>query len=174
MMKGDRLENPFGTIVGKNSFFRAISDLEQVHFEGDTDISAAVTSCVNTGSRNGLSVIISDFLTDHDWKKAVDFLCYKGRQVLLIQVLSPDELEPAYSGRVNLIDSESEDISDVRNMKIRITRNLQLAYEDALREIFGEIKSFCSSRNVGYIAVRSDKPIEKMLFGELLKVGIMA
>ena len=36
-----------------------------------------------------------------------------------------------------------------------------------------DIKSFCTSREADYITVRTDKPIEKMLFGELLKVGLM-
>lgn len=67
---GDRAENPFGTIVGKNSFFRAIGELENVTFEGDSYISAAVTNCPDTGTNDGLTVIISDFLTPNDWKKS--------------------------------------------------------------------------------------------------------
>ena len=100
--------------------------------------------------------------------------CYKKRQVLLVQVLSPEETDPTYDGRVNLIDSESVDMSDQKNMKIRITRSMQKAYEEALRDFKQDIKTFCSKRNVDFISVRTDKPIERMLFGELLNVGIMA
>lgn len=173
MMKGEKVEDPFGTIVGKQSFFRAMSALENESFDNDTDISAAVTSCTNVGSKDGLSVIISDFFTDHDWKKAVDYLCYKNRQVLLVQVLTPEEIDPAYSGRVNLIDSEAEGLMDDKNMKLRITRSMQMAYADAFNDLVSDIKSFCTSRNVDFITVRTDRSIEKMLFGELLKTGIM-
>ena len=83
LIKGDRAENPFGTIVGKTSFFRAISELENLEFTGDSDIGKAVTNYPKTGSNDGLTVIISDFLTDSNWKKAVDYLTYKKRQVLL-------------------------------------------------------------------------------------------
>ena len=174
LMKGNRAEDPFGVLVGKNSFFRAISSLEDVAFEGDTDIAECVTTCPNVGSNDGLSVIISDFFTDSNWKKAVDYLTYKKRQVLLIQVISPEEQEPLYNGRVSLIDIESSDLADARNMKLRITRGLQLAYEEALRDMISDLKSFCNSREAGFLSVCTDKPIEKMLFGELLKVGIMA
>ena len=173
LIKEDAVEDPFGTIIGKNSFFRAISLLENLNFSDDADISQAVSSCANTGSNNGLSVIISDFLTRKDWKKAVDYLTYKKRQVLAIQLLSHEEEEPTYSGRVSLIDVESGDLADPRNMKLRITRSLQLAYQEALKDMKADIKSFCASRGADFISVTTDKPVERMLFGELLKAGIM-
>ena len=174
IMKGNRSENPFGTIVGKTAFFRAISALEEVVFDGDSDIEECVTRCTDGGSNNGLSVIISDFFTDSNWKKAVDYLSYKKRQVLLVQVLAPDEIDPTYDGRINLIDSEAEDVADHRNMKLKINRGMQNAYEEALKDFIQDIKDFCTKRNVGFITVRSDTPIEKVLFGELFKVGIMS
>ena len=173
IMKENRSENPFGTIIGKTPYFRAIGELEKLEYENDTDIESCVTSCPDTGSNNGLSVIISDFFTDSNWKKAVDYLCYKKRQVLLIHVMTPEEADPTYDGRMQLIDSESEDLMDSRNMKMKITRSMQQAYEEALKDFVGDIKSFCSKRGVGYVSVRTDQPIEKVLFGELLKVGIM-
>ncbi len=173
-IKESGYENPFGTIVGKNAFFRAIGAFEQLEFSGDPDIEACITGCPDTGTNNGLTVIISDFFTESNWKKAVDYLCYKHRQVLLIQIMSPDEIDPAYDGRVNLIDSESVDLADPKNMKIRITRGLQLAYEQALTDFKEDIRSFCMKRGAGFLSVSSDMPVERVLFGELLKVGIMS
>lgn len=174
LIKGEKAENPFGTIVGKTSFFRAISELEKVEFEGDCDLGKAVTACPNTGSNDGLTVIISDFFTKSDWKKAVDYLTYKKRQVLLVQIMTPDEIEPIYNGRLNLIDAEAEDLADPRNMKLRITRSMQLAYQDAMADFKADLKSFCVSRGAEFISIDTEHSIEKMLFSELLKVGIMA
>lgn len=170
LIKEDRAEDPFGTIVGKNTFFKAISDLENIEFTGDSDISKAVTQCPNVGTNDGLTVIISDFMTENDWKKAVDYLVYKRRQILLIQVLSPEEIDPLYDGRVDLIDSESF----ARNMRLRINRSMQMAYEEAVNDFIGDIKTFCTSRGVDFLSVSTDMPIEKMLLSELLKVGIVA
>ena len=174
LIKGDRAENPFGTIVGKTSFFRAISELENVEFSEDSDLQKAITNSPNTGSSDGLTVIISDFFTKSDWKKAVDYLTYKKRQVLLVQLMTPDEIEPVYDGRLNLIDSEAEDLADPKNMKLRITRSLQMAYQEAMTDFKADLKSFCVSRGAEFISIDTDQSIEKMLFGELLKVGIMA
>lgn len=174
LMKGERAENQFGTIVGKNAFFRAMGVLENTVFDGEADIEACVKSCPDTGTKNGLTVIISDFFTDSEWKKAVDYLCYKKRQVLLVQVLTPEEIDPSYDGRVSLIDSESVDLADEKNMKLRINRSMKQAYEEALRDFKADIKDFCMKRNVDFISVNTAAPIERVLFNELLKAGIMA
>ena len=173
LMKGDRAENPFGTIVGKSSFFRAIKSLEEVAFDEDTDIEACITK-TDVSAGNGLSVIISDFFTDSDWKKAVDYLLFKKRQVLLMQVLMPEELDPSYDGRVNLIDSESEDVLDGKNMRIKINKGLQAAYQEALKTFVGDIEDFCKKRDVGYVMLNTDTPIEKVLFSELFKTGMLS
>lgn len=173
LMKEGKSEEPFGTLVGKNSFFKAIGELQNVEFSGETDLASAVMNSPDTGSNDGLSVLISDFFTESDWKKAVDYLTYKKRQVLLVQVMTPEEADPVYDGRVHLIDSESVDLADEKNMKLRITRSMLTAYDEALTDMIKELRSFCSSRGADFISVRTDVPIEKTLFGELLKVGIM-
>lgn len=172
LMKGSVCDDPFGTIVGKTAFFRSIGELEKLSFGGECGISDAVMTS-GGGSNDGLAVIISDFFTDNDWKKAVDYLCYKRKQVLLIQVLSPDEADPVYDGRMHLLDSEAGDITDEKNMKLRITRGMLAAYAEALSDYKAELRSYCVSRGADFVSVRTDVPIEKMLFGELFKVGIM-
>lgn len=172
LMKGNVSDDPFGTIVGKKTFFNAVGSLENLEFGGETDLGAAITSS-DVGTNDGLAVIISDFFTDSDWKKAVDYLIYKKQQVLLIQVLTPEEIEPAYMGRVHLMDSEALDFADERNLKVRITGGLQAAYDEALKNLIDDARSFCHKRGAEFITVRTDVPIEKMLFKELFKVGIM-
>ena len=174
LMKDNISDDPFGTIVGKRAFFNAISSLEDLEFGGEVDISKAVSSCYNIGNNDGLAVIISDFFTDNDWKKAIDYLCYKKKQVLLIQVMTPEEAEPAYSGRIHLVDAEAAGMDDLKNLKLKINRAHLQAYDEALQMHLEDIRSFAVSRDAAFISVRTDQPIEKMLFKELLKVGIIA
>ena len=174
LMKGNASEDNTGVIVGKRAFFDAITGLESIDFDGDTDINKAIVSCLSLGNNDGLAVIISDFFTESDWKKAVDFLTFKKKQVLLIQVLTPDEIDPSYTGRVHLIDAEAESMEDGKNMKIKIDRSHQRAYEQAMADHTEELRSFCASRGADFISISTEMPIEKALFKELLKVGIMA
>ena len=172
LIKDDKSVDPFGVIVGKRAFFNAISSLESLDFDGETDLRSSIINS-QSGSNDGLTVIISDFFTDSDWRSAVDYLCYKKKQVLLVQVLTPEEADPTYMGRVNLIDSESNDMMDSRNLKMRIDRSYLLAYEEAMRDLVDGINRFCNSRGAEFVCVHTDQPIEKTLFKELLKVGII-
>ena len=174
LIKGSKAENPFGTIVGKRAFFRAMTTLEQIEFTDEADISSAIVGDPNVGTGDGMSVIISDFFSDNDWKKGVDYLVYKKNQVLLAQVYSPDELDPSYTDRVHLIDSESTDMGDSKNMKIRINKSMQLAFREAVAAFLADISDFCKRRDAGFISLDFEKPIENQLFSELLKRGTVS
>ncbi len=174
LIRGDRAENPFGTIVGKTAFFRAMKALGQIEFDGDADISRAIIGNPNTGTGDGMTVIISDFFSNDDWKKGVDYLVYKKKQILLMQVFSPDELDPAYTDRINLIDAEAADMADPRNMKLRINKATQQAFREAVTAFYDDIGNFCKKRGAGFISLNCEKPIERQLFSELLKRGTVS
>ena len=147
--------------------------LNEVDFYGDGDIGAAFDSLEDPVHGDGISIIISDFLTDADWKSAVDKLLYHNREVYLIQVLSRDEITPDISGKVLMLDAESIDEDDSRNYRSEITRTSVKAYEEAFLYHQREIKNFCAARNVGFITVCSDESIERMLFMKATEVGLI-
>ncbi len=159
------------SITGKEAFYRKITELEHTKFKGDVDLDKAIMSTQNIGSNDGLCVIISDFLTESNWKKAVDYLLYKKKQVLLVQVLSPNEIDPPYRGRVQLIDSEASHAFDERNLKMKITKSHIEAYKEALRDYQEDIKNYCSSRGVHFISSPSNESIEQFVFEKLERIG---
>ena len=160
-----------GVVTGKDAFFRAAKKLEDVKFKGEVNIEKAILSTLNIGANDGLCVIISDFLTENNWKKAVDYLLYRKKQVMLIQVLSPNEINPAYNGRVQLVDAEASHVLDERNIKMKITKSHIEAYKMALADYQDDIKKFCSSRGVHFLTASSDDKIEKLIFNKLEQVG---
>ena len=103
-LSGDECEDLCRTVMGKDAFYLAADRLNEVTFSGDTDLAASVMSCENPGRNDGITYIISDFLTESDWKSAVDWLLFKGRQVVLIQILSRDEISPGMSGKLQLME----------------------------------------------------------------------
>jgi len=164
LIKGDFADDPCGTLVGKNSFFNGISKIgDTITFEGDASIEDAILNCQNLGSNDGLTIIISDFLTENNWKSAVDYLLYRKRQVMLVQILTPEEIDPMQRGRVQMIDSESIHINDGKNMRIRLTKAHLKAYKRAINDFRADIKTFCDDRGVIFVEARSDEPIETFL-----------
>jgi uncharacterized protein (DUF58 family) len=171
LIKGETLEDIDGVITGKDAFYRAIHTLELTEFKGFADIEKSVMNGLNIGNNDGLTVIISDFLTENNWKKAVDYLVFKKRQVLLIQILSDDELNPQYTGRLRLVDSEAKDPLDESNMRLKITRSDLKAYEQALKDHQEDMKAFCTSRGAHFVTVSSKDSVERLVFDKLAQVG---
>ena len=58
-------------------------------------------------------------------------------------------------------------------MRLKIDRTNHAAYDQALRDYMDGLRSYCHSRGAEFISVSTEYPLEKMMFKELLKVGIM-
>lgn len=173
LMADGKCKELCGAVSGIEGFYDAAALLSDAEFGGDTDIEAAVKSCPDTGYDNGVSVIISDLFTESDWKKAVDFLLYKKREVLLIQVLSPEELDPDMLGKTQLNDLEADGEQDIRNTKMDINRSVMEAYKTAMKDYLNEVRDFCASRGVGYMCVSGNDTIEDILFKKGYETGFV-
>ena len=154
-----------GSRIGtREGFYGVAEELNAVRFGGDTDFGRAFTSLEDTGGHDGVSVIISDFLTESDYRAAADYLLYHGREVWFIQVLSPDELAPGMHGKMLLLDSESVNEDDYRNYKLDITKASLKAYSEAFKWHRQELKNYCAGRGIRFMTVCTDTPVEEMLF----------
>jgi uncharacterized protein (DUF58 family) len=172
-LHGKKCEKIGSTIIGREGFYNGANLLNNIKFKGDSDIGKSIGTIENPGKADGISVIISDFLTDSDWKGAVDYLLYHKREVFLIQILSRDEVTPSLSGKVFMLDSEGVGEDDDKNYRHEITKSSIKAYEEALMYHQNEIKQFCISRNVGFITLCSDESIEKILFLKATEGGLI-
>lgn len=164
LIKGKSCVDLCGEFYGKEAFYRAADKLSYTDFNGDADLAAGISKCENPGFNNGLTVIISDFFTDSNWKSAVDFLLHRKRRVLLAQILSPDEISPEYSGRIQFIDSEAADGDDYRNLRLDIGKSSMKVYTQTLQLYEKDIKNFCNSRNVDFLSFSTADSLEKTMF----------
>ena len=154
-------------MVGKESFLSSIGKLEEIVFDGDSYISEAIVP-ENVGYGDGLSVIISDFLTDNDYEAAIDHLIEKRRDVFCMQILTMDELNPQARGKVHFFDSESSD----RFYRKNIDREIAKAYKRALEYATTRIRDYCMARGADYLLVSAEDPAQTVLFEKLVNMGV--
>ena len=148
-----------GRISGREAFFRLGERLDAVQFAGEADLGVCIRNDLNPGTDDGVSYIISDFLTDSDWRGAVDLLLSRRREVALIQVLSPEELSPTLSGRFTFCDAEKSG----SRMTLDVDRDALHSYQETVTQFLAEIRSFCASRAVPYLLVKSNERVEDVL-----------
>ena len=154
--------------VGKDAFFDRVLALNDIEFSGESYISDAILPS-NVGMGDGMSVIISDFLTDSDYESAIDHLVSKKRDVLCIQILSTDELTPQIVGKKELFDSENIE----KVYKKNIDRNIIKAYRAAVEYATGRIREYCYSRGANYMLVAAEDRIIDVLFGQFEDAGVI-
>ena len=167
-LKGDTVEELMPITVGKEAFYNRIGNLNGIEFDGDSRISEAILPSV-VGKGDGMSIIISDFLTDDDYETAIDHLVGKKRDVLCIQILSADELNPQLNGKMHLFDAENIE----KTYKKNIDRNILKAYRAALAYATDRIREYCMSRGANYLLVGADDDVGEIIFGRFEEEGVV-
>lgn len=162
LLSGKACRDLCGRVSGREAFMRMGERLDTVSFSGESDLGACIRSDPNPGSDDGVTYIISDLLTDSDWRGAIDLLLSRRREVALIQVLSPEELEPVLSGRYTFCDSE-ESGGHASRITLDVDRDALRAYRETVEQFLEGIRRFCASRDVPYLLMRSDERAEDVL-----------
>lgn len=155
-------------MVGKEAYLSSINRLNDIEFEGDSFISDALLP-ENLGYGDGMSVIISDFLTDNNYEDAIDRLVGKRRHAFCVQVLSREELNPQIRGRVHFFDSENA----ARTYKKNVDRDIAKAYKEALAYVKDRISGYCAARGADYLLASAEDSVSEIFFGKLVDMGVL-
>lgn len=155
-------------MLGKDAFVSTISKINDIEFSGDSFISDAILPS-NVGYGDGYSVIISDFLTDNNYEDAIDHLASKRRDILCVQVLSKEELNPKIRGKMHLFDSENS----AKYYHKNINREIIQAYRRAVEYATGRIRDYCAARGADYMLVPAEEPATQVFFEKLVGMGVL-
>ena len=107
VIRGNQVEEIISGMVGKDSYFNYINKLNEIEFSGDVSISEAILSSAKIGMGDGYSILVSDYLTEEDFERAIDRFAERKRDILCVQVLSREELNPQVRGKMHLFDAEN-------------------------------------------------------------------
>ena len=139
---------------------------------GPTDFGAAAKRIALSRRGRGVMVVLSDFFMKEGYEQGLRMLVGRGYDVLAIQVLSPQEVEPegpnGVAGDLRLRDVEDADLADVT-----ISAPLLKKYKANLSAYCGELREFCARREITCLTVRSDTPIETLLLDYLRRRGLL-
>jgi uncharacterized protein (DUF58 family) len=113
-----------------------------------------------------IAVVISDLLLD-GYREGVRQLVGAGFSVNVIQVLSPEEMEPRGSGELELIDSET----GVR-LEVHLGRTSLAEYRRRLDAWLEETRDWCGNQGASHFLVRSDWDAERVLLDMLRQGGV--
>lgn len=167
-IRGNALEEIVYGMVGKDSFLNCINALNAIEFNSDAKISEAIAPS-KIGMGDGYSIIISDYLTDENFEHAIDLLAEKKRDILCVQILSREEINPQMRGKMHLFDSENQNSF----FRKKIDRDIVRAYKDALNFVTDRIRTYCESRGGQYLFVPAHLTLNEIFFEKLTDMGVV-
>lgn len=132
--------------------------LQSIQAEGGTSLNVALREYVRLGRRPGTAVVISDLFDPGGYQEGLFRLRDAGYEIILLQVLHEQEVNPKPSGFMRLIDSETKE-----NMDITVSRRLAIDYREALEDYFMEIEAFSMDHSIDYFRTTTMVPFEDVV-----------
>lgn len=167
---GERLLAYYGPVSGKASWMGVWDFIgRHMNIEGApaTEFDRSLKEFGLRRPPAGVAVVISDLFTP-DYQAGIKTLQVTGQEVVLIHVMSPEEISPQISGEVRLYDSETGERKEVS-----ITPGLLRAYQRKVEEYCDSVRRFCVSRNIAYLRVSSDEPVESFILHGMRAAGLI-
>ena len=153
---------------GSGRVFRLLADLSAIEpAEGPTDLVAAVRHAAAQLHGRGVVVLVSDLL-DPAADKVIRELAATGSELVILHVLSPDELDPQLEGDLRLVDVETGDGIDVTVDLATVD-----AYKDRLATWKAGFADLASKRRASYVDLSSDTNLADLMFAELRRRRVL-
>lgn len=153
--------------AGRAAFVEVENHLLSIEPGGGTDLNAALQK-TPLGTGRSVCVLISDLLSESGYERGASSILFRRQELSVLHMLSPEELSPDFAGALKLLDSEGEPPVDVQ-----ITPETQKRYHEALGAFLHGASSFCLSRGIPYLLLRSDMSLEADILRALLSAGVI-
>lgn len=158
----DEDNKPLGAIGsshrGRRTFGELCRELSALRPDGKADLARAIESTVARSVRPGVLAILSDFLDPGPVLLALSRARAAGHDVLLVQILSQDELEPSLDGDLALQDSETGAAIDITADASAIA-----AYLNRLTDLFENLRNWARRHGATYIRATSNTELEPII-----------
>jgi uncharacterized protein (DUF58 family) len=148
---------------GKGKIHPILRKLSALTSEGSGQLGPAVRRFASHTRKSGMVVVISDFMLT----EGIDVLgplLGSGHQVELIQVLAPEEINPALTGDLELVDAESGERVEV-SMGVHVIRK----YHQRLAALQEELKRFALRAGGDYFLYNTSTPLKDFVLTQLRK-----
>ena len=129
---------------------------------GAASLNEALRRGALEARQTGLAVVLSDFLDPTGYEAGLNALVGRGFQVDVVQILSPEELQPATYGDLRLVDAESGAMQEVTFGKFRLK-----SYQQTVQNFLQRLREFCSERGINFFTASSATDLSDLLLKQL-------
>ncbi len=153
---------------GSGRVLRLLADLSAIEAaDGPTDLAAAARHAGAQLHGRGVVILISDLL-DPAADRIVRELAATDSELVILHVLSPDELDPQLEGDLRLVDIETGDGIDVTVDLVTLD-----AYQTRLTAWKAGFADLAAKRRASYVDLSSNTNLADLMFAELRRRRVL-
>jgi len=142
----DTLGTGLAPLKSRRQMPTVLAYLASVRARGVTRLAPSLRELAARTRRPGLVVVISDLLGDADAPAALATLAGRGHEVVVLQLLGEDEIDPPLDGALRLVDAE-----DHGELRVTVDAALRDLYRDRLHAHLDAVESTCRGAGIEYL-----------------------
>lgn len=139
---------------GRGTLGAFLTELSAVKPEGRVDLASALERALAASRRPGVLVVLSDFFDPGPVPEALRRARHAGHDVVLVQVLTPEELAPSPGGDFAFEDAETRE-----TVELTLDAATIAAYEARLRALFEALAGVAREAGGTYVRARTDEEV---------------
>jgi hypothetical protein len=147
---------PAPRFAGRAAVPAFLDYVEGLDATGLTPFAEAAGHLLSQTGLPGLTVVLSDLLTP-EWRSLVS-LRSGGSDVTIIHILCEEDLDPDFTGDLELVDRELGD-----RLTVSVTDEVAADYRARVRSWRDEVASVARGTGASYQAIEADDDIEELL-----------
>jgi len=157
-------------IQGASRADRLFAAVEDVMPAGSLDFGDAIEQAARDMGKGGYVVLLGDFWDDHV-DDALDVLQDQGHEIVAIQVVAPDELDPGAlgNGMLVMVDDETGD-----EIEVAIDEDVMKTYRDELAAFQAALRRRIVQRGGRFFQLSTAAGIERFVRHDLRAAGVFA
>jgi uncharacterized protein (DUF58 family) len=157
-----------GPFARRSRMAEAVRALSAVAPAGLVDLDGALAACLPDSTRQPLVVVVSDLLTPGGAADGLAALRLAQADVVVLHVVSPNELEPRLSGEVELVDAETNEI-----LELGVSLETLAAYRSRFQTWLSAREQDCTAAGMRYVRLETNRPLPDVVLNDLRRAAVL-
>lgn len=164
----DELETGMLSLRGRGQVNQVFDFIDGLQPGGKTDIGTSVQRFAAESGTGGLLFIISDFWDAEGLQRCLPYLLHNNFKIHALQILTPEEVDPGYSGELDLTDTESGE-----RVLLTIRKGTLDQYRRELQASFRKLESILSIPATLYLRFMTGDAVENAVLRRFRHEGLL-
>jgi hypothetical protein len=158
----------FGPFGRRARLPQLVANLSRVAPAGMVDLNSGLSLCLGNSPERPLVIVVSDLFAEPGIAQGLDSLQAIQADVVVLHVVSAEEMEPKLSGEVELVDAETDEV-----LEIGVSLDTLAAYRARFATWLADRQADCSQRGIRYVRVPTHRPLASVVLEDLRRGGVV-